>query len=77
MWEPSGLYSKFMLKMPTFLFGKNALNGLKNLAESKFAAAQEEFAGADQSVQVPRRVLRKLLRSPVRHYLHNDALVAP
>jgi phenylalanyl-tRNA synthetase alpha chain len=30
-----------------------ALNGLKNLAESKFAAAQEEFAGADQSVQVP------------------------
>jgi len=30
-----------------------ALNGLKNLAESKFAAAQEEFAGADQSVKVP------------------------
>jgi phenylalanyl-tRNA synthetase alpha chain len=30
-----------------------ALNGLKNLAESKFAAAQEEFAGVDQSVQVP------------------------
>ncbi|WP_395785907.1 phenylalanine--tRNA ligase subunit alpha [Aquirufa sp.] len=30
-----------------------ALNSLKNLAESKFTVAQEEFAGADQSVQVP------------------------
>jgi|LakMenEpi03Aug12_release.lakeMendotaPanAssembly.Ray.scaffolds.fasta_scaffold171859_2 alcohol dehydrogenase len=37
MWEPSGLYSKFMLKMPTFLFGKNALNGLKNYPASKVA----------------------------------------
>jgi alcohol dehydrogenase len=37
MWEPSGLYSKFVLKMPTFLFGKNALNGLKNLPASKVA----------------------------------------
>lgn len=30
-----------------------ALNSLKNLAESKFTAAQEEFAGVDQSVLVP------------------------
>lgn len=30
-----------------------ALNGLKNLAEAKFAAAQEEFAGADQSIEIP------------------------
>jgi phenylalanyl-tRNA synthetase alpha chain len=30
-----------------------ALNSLKNLAEAKFASAQEEFAGVDQSVQVP------------------------
>lgn len=30
-----------------------ALNSLKNLAESKFAAAQEEFTGVDQSVHVP------------------------
>lgn len=37
MWEPSGLYSKFILKMPTLLFGKNALNGLKNLPASKVA----------------------------------------
>jgi alcohol dehydrogenase len=37
MWEPSGLYSKFVLKMPTLLFGKNALNGLKNLPASKVA----------------------------------------
>jgi alcohol dehydrogenase len=37
MWEPSGLYSKFVLKMPAFLFGKNALNGLKNLPASKVA----------------------------------------
>lgn len=37
MWEPSGLYSKFVLKMPTLLFGKNALKGLKNLPASKVA----------------------------------------
>jgi phenylalanyl-tRNA synthetase alpha chain len=30
-----------------------ALNGLKNLAEAKFAAAQEEFAGEDQSIEIP------------------------
>jgi phenylalanyl-tRNA synthetase alpha chain len=30
-----------------------ALNSLKNLAEAKFVTAQEEFAGVDQSVQVP------------------------
>ncbi len=30
-----------------------ALNGLKNLAEAKFAAAQEEFAGADSSIEIP------------------------
>jgi alcohol dehydrogenase len=37
MWEPSGLYSKFVLKIPTILFGKNALNGLKNFPASKVA----------------------------------------
>lgn len=37
MWEPSGLYSKFVLKMPTLLFGRNALNGLKNFPASKVA----------------------------------------
>ncbi len=30
-----------------------ALNGLKNLAEAKFAAAQEEFAGSDKSIEIP------------------------
>ena len=35
MWEPSGLFSKFVLKMPVLLFGKNALYGLKNLPASK------------------------------------------
>ncbi|MEY3645994.1 MAG: Phenylalanine--tRNA ligase [Bacteroidota bacterium] len=30
-----------------------ALNGLKNLAEAKFTAAQEEFAGSDQSIEIP------------------------
>jgi alcohol dehydrogenase len=37
MWEPSGLYSKFVLKIPTLLFEKNALNGLKNFPASKVA----------------------------------------
>jgi phenylalanyl-tRNA synthetase alpha chain len=30
-----------------------ALNGLKNLAETKFAEAQEEFVGADASIEIP------------------------
>jgi phenylalanyl-tRNA synthetase alpha chain len=30
-----------------------ALNGLKNLAETKFAEAQEEFAGTDSSIEIP------------------------
>lgn len=29
MWEPQGMYSKFILKQPTILFGENAIMGLK------------------------------------------------
>ncbi|WP_343486601.1 iron-containing alcohol dehydrogenase [Allomuricauda sp. d1] len=31
-WEPQGMYSKFLLKQPTILFGENALMGLKTYA---------------------------------------------
>lgn len=32
MWEPQGMYSKFVLKQPTILFGPNAIMGLKTYA---------------------------------------------
>lgn len=37
MWEPQGMYSKFLLKQPTILFGENAINGLKTYASSRTA----------------------------------------
>ena len=37
MWEPQGYYSKFMLKQPTILFGKDAIQGLHNLPCAKCA----------------------------------------
>lgn len=35
MWEPQGMYSKFLLKQPTILFGPNAIMGLKTYACSR------------------------------------------
>ncbi|MDC6389783.1 iron-containing alcohol dehydrogenase [Maribacter sp. PR1] len=35
MWEPQGMYSKFLLKQPTILFGDNAIMGLKTYATSR------------------------------------------
>ena len=37
MWEPQGMYSKFVLKQPTILFGENALLGLKTYPMSRVA----------------------------------------
>lgn len=37
MWEPQGLYSKFILKQPTLLFGSNAIRGLRNYPCSRIA----------------------------------------
>jgi len=37
MWEPQGMYSKFLLKQPTILFGPNAIMGLKTYACSRVA----------------------------------------
>lgn len=37
MWEPQGMYSKFLLKQPTILFGQNAIMGLKTYACSRVA----------------------------------------
>jgi alcohol dehydrogenase len=52
MWEPSGLYSKFILKMPTLLFGKNALNGLKNFPASKVAVIHGASLNDDLKVKI-------------------------
>lgn len=35
MWEPQGMYSKFLLKQPTILFGQNAIMGLKTYASAR------------------------------------------
>ena len=37
MWEPQGMYSKFILKQPTILFGENAVMGLKTYPSSRVA----------------------------------------
>ena len=37
MWEPQGIYSNFLLKQPTILFGENAIMGLKTYASSRAA----------------------------------------
>jgi alcohol dehydrogenase class IV len=47
MWEPIGLYSKFVLKTPTLLLGKNALNGLKNYPASKVAVIHGKSLSED------------------------------
>jgi alcohol dehydrogenase class IV len=52
MWEPSGLYSKFVLKMPTILFGMNALNGLKNLPASKVAIVHGASLSEELKVKI-------------------------
>ncbi|MHA7943510.1 iron-containing alcohol dehydrogenase [Formosa sp. 3Alg 14/1] len=35
MWEPQGMYSKFLLRQPTILFGPHAIMGLKTYACSR------------------------------------------
>ena len=37
MWNPQGIYSKFILKQPTILFGENAIMGLKTYPSSRVA----------------------------------------
>ena len=37
MWEPQGLYSKFVLRQPTILFDSNSVRGLRNYPCSRVA----------------------------------------
>ena len=37
MWEPQGMYSKFLLQQPVILFGENAIMGLKSYPASRVA----------------------------------------
>lgn len=37
MWEPQGMYSKFLLRQPVILFGEDAIMGLKSYPASRVA----------------------------------------
>jgi len=52
MWEPQGMYSKFLLKQPTILFGPNAIMGLKTFACSRVAIIH----GASLNVEYKQKV---------------------
>ena len=52
MFEPSGLYSKYILKFPTLLFGKNALNGLKSFPTSKVAVVHGTSLSENLKVKI-------------------------
>ena len=52
MWEPQGMYSKFVLKQPTILFGKNAIMGLKTYASSRVAVIHGSSLSEDYKIKV-------------------------
>ncbi len=56
MWEPQGMYSKFILKQPTILFGENAIMGLKNYASSRVAV----IYGSSLTEDYKKKVLKAL-----------------
>ena len=56
MWEPQGMYSKFILKQPTILFGENAIMGLKTYASSRIAVIH----GSSLSEHYKTKVLKAL-----------------
>ena len=56
MWEPQGIYSKFLLKQPTILFGDNAIMGLKTFASSRVAVIH----GSSLSEEYKQSVLKAM-----------------
>lgn len=56
MWEPQGIYSKFILKQPTILFGENAIMGLKTYASSRVAVIH----GSGLTVDYKKKVFKAL-----------------
>jgi alcohol dehydrogenase len=52
MWEPQGIYSKFLLKQPTILFGHNAIMGLKTYPCSRVAVIHGSSLDEDYKQKV-------------------------
>ena len=52
MWEPQGMYSKFILKQPTILFGENAIMGLKTYASSRVAVIHGSSLNEDYKSKI-------------------------
>ncbi|NRD23015.1 iron-containing alcohol dehydrogenase [Winogradskyella litoriviva] len=52
MWEPQGMYSKFLLKQPTVLFGDNAIMGLKTYASSRVVVIHGSSLSEDYKQKV-------------------------
>ena len=52
MWEPSGFLSKFTLRIPIILHGKNAFRGLRNLPASRIAIIHGSSFSFTQQEQI-------------------------
>jgi len=56
MWEPQGMYSKFILKQPTILFGENALTGLKSYPSSRVVVIHGTSLKSEYKVKVEKSI---------------------
>ena len=56
MWEPQGMYSKFLLQQPVILFGENAIMGLKSYPASRVAVIH----GSSLNEEYKSKVLKSL-----------------
>jgi alcohol dehydrogenase class IV len=52
MWEPQGMYSKFILQQPVILFGENAIMGLKSYPASRVAVIHGSSLNEDYKTKV-------------------------
>jgi len=52
MWEPQGMYSKFILQQPVILFGENAIMGLKSYPSSRVAVIHGSSLNEDYKTKV-------------------------
>jgi alcohol dehydrogenase class IV len=52
MWEPQGMYSKFILQQPVILFGENAIMGLKSYPASRVAVIHGSSLNEDYKTKI-------------------------
>ena len=52
MWEPQGMYSKFILQQPVILFGENAIMGLKSYPVSRAAVIHGSSLNEDYKSKI-------------------------